>query len=215
MASASQKTVHQYNKNSVESPNRTSEVRKSVASCARQQQRKELTHMTISLLKNIHVDYLNALALESTAKTVDSYKNDLRAAERHFGSDRNAKTLTVDEVQAYFDSPAVTQKRDGSPRNLITISKQRRTFSLALRWAFRHERIDSLPLPDSKTAKEPTTTVETNDVETNDVNTADLTPISKADEIFPEDTETPKKSKKSSKVSPKAAKAKAPRKAKA
>jgi len=95
--------------------------------------------------------------LEKSGKsrgTVFSYSLDLGVAERHFGANRDAATITTDEVAEYFESAAVTKNRSGGSKNAITIAKLRRTLRMALVWAAEEKLLAVAPIPVTAKVKE-------------------------------------------------------------
>ena len=51
------------------------------------------------------------------------------------------------KVAAFFESPAVTMRRNGKPKTQVTIGKTRRVLRMALTWAEEECRIAKAPLP--------------------------------------------------------------------
>jgi hypothetical protein len=51
-------------------------------------------------------------------------------------------------VLAYFESAAVTKKRNGKARNQITIDKVRRVFRMALCWLVEVGVLKEAPIPE-------------------------------------------------------------------
>ena len=92
--------------------------------------------------------YIAALQFDGrSTKTADSYAADLKVAAKYLGQDTDIRALTKERVQEFFDAPVVVQKRDGSPKNAISIAKTRRILRLALTWAADSGWIDEAPIP--------------------------------------------------------------------
>jgi hypothetical protein len=98
--------------------------------------------------------YLRHLEKEGRSRgTVFSYSLDLNVAARHFGETRDVKSITVEDVAAYFESDAVTKNRGGGAKNPITVSKLRRTLRMALEWGAKVGLLGTAPVPASEKAK--------------------------------------------------------------
>ena len=92
--------------------------------------------------------YLAAIRMNGrTGGTAASYENDLKVALKHFGADTDIRELNPTRVREFFDSPAVTKRRNGEPKNPVSIAKTRRILRLALCWAVESGWIDVAPLP--------------------------------------------------------------------
>ncbi|MBI1850651.1 MAG: site-specific integrase [Planctomycetes bacterium] len=99
-------------------------------------------------LGDVVAGYLEHLEeADKSEGTIFSYRMDLKAAVDHFGEDTAASTLTPTKVANFYESDAVTQKRNGKKRSTITISKTRRVFRLAMTWAAENGLIEKLPIP--------------------------------------------------------------------
>lgn len=110
--------------------------------------------LTIGQLVDSHAADLEVRG--KSAKTVASYRNDLRVAARYFGEDARVTSLTPKKVAAYFESDDVCANRKGGRRNDITINKIRRTFRMALERLAEVGILEKAPVPE--TAGEKATT---------------------------------------------------------
>ena len=100
---------------------------------------------TLALLAE---SYLAAIRLNGrTGGTASSYENDLKVALKHFGADTDLRALNPTSVGEFFDAPVVTTRRNGQPKNPVSIAKTRRILRLALVWAVESGWIDVAPLP--------------------------------------------------------------------
>lgn len=99
--------------------------------------------------------YLKRLEKEGKSRgTVFSYSLDLNVAARHFGEARDVKSITVEDVAAYFECDAVTKNRGGGPKNAITVAKLRRTLRMALEWGAKAGWLWTAPIPVTAKVKE-------------------------------------------------------------
>ena len=88
--------------------------------------------------------------------TASSYAADLKVALKYLGAETDIRDLNPTRVAEFFDSPAVTKRRNGAPKNPISVAKTRRILRLALCWAVESGWIDVAPLPlrDAKSPKD-------------------------------------------------------------
>lgn len=100
---------------------------------------------TIAWLAKKYTDHL--VRIGHSEGTARSYMADLAVAKKHFGPDRDIKTLTVAEVAEFFESDRVTKKRNGKKKNEISIAKTRRVFRLALGYAEEKGWVTQAPIP--------------------------------------------------------------------
>ena len=102
----------------------------------------------VPTLAHLSESYLAAIRLNGrTGGTAASYENDLKVALKHFGADTDIRALNPTSVGEFFDSPAVTTRRNGDPKNPVSVAKTRRILRLALVWAVESGWIDVAPLP--------------------------------------------------------------------
>ena len=79
--------------------------------------------------------------------TASSYAADLKVALKHFGAETDIRDLNPTRVAEFFDAAVVTKRRNGAPKNPISVAKTRRILRLALCWAVESGWIDVAPLP--------------------------------------------------------------------
>jgi hypothetical protein len=101
--------------------------------------------MSVQRLAAAYLDHLR-LAGKSMA-TQFSYSMDLGIAKRELGAETLIADLTPERVAAFFESPAVTTRKNGRPKTQVTIDKTRRVLRMALTWAEEEGRIAEAPLP--------------------------------------------------------------------
>jgi len=101
--------------------------------------------MSVQRLAAAYLDHLR-LAGKSMA-TQFSYSMDLGIAKRELGAETLIADLTPERVAAFFESPAVTVRKNGKPKTQVTIDKTRRVLRMALVWAEEENRIAKAPLP--------------------------------------------------------------------
>ena len=109
---------------------------------------KKLTIPENPTLQDVCDGYIESIQKDGrTSGTAASYTNDLKVATKFLGAQSPVNQLTVERVQEFFDSPGVTTKRNGVPKNSISIAKTRRILRLALVWATEAKWIKAAPLP--------------------------------------------------------------------
>lgn len=96
---------------------------------------------TLSGLRELYLAHLAQIG--KTPATVASYGIDLGVAIAFFGADASVADLTPDDVQRYYDCPAVTRTRTGKEKSPVTTAKIRRVLRMALAWAG----CDAQPIP--------------------------------------------------------------------
>ncbi len=101
--------------------------------------------LTLAQLAESYLKHLEEIG--KSPATVFSYKMDLKIARDHFGDETPVIDLTPEKVAHFFDSDAVTKRKNGKPKTEVTINKIRRVLRLALVWAKETKLIDSVPLP--------------------------------------------------------------------
>lgn len=100
---------------------------------------------TLSLLAD---SYIKSIQMGGrSGGTASSYAADLRVALRFLGSETDIRDLTPTRVGEFFDAPVVTKRRNGEPKNPISIAKTRRILRLALCWSVESGWLDVAPLP--------------------------------------------------------------------
>lgn len=102
--------------------------------------------VTLAALCERYIAALDAGGEHSLA-TTRSYGAELRLACREIGGDTALVDLTVNRVQKYFDSPAVTTTREGGPKAAVGVAKTRRVLRLALLWACEQGLVAQVPVP--------------------------------------------------------------------
>jgi len=102
--------------------------------------------MTLAQLADSYLHHLEAVG--KSEGTVRSYRGDLNVALRVLGAETKVSDLTEKKVRGFFESDAVTKKRDGKPRNPITVAKQRRVLRLAVEWLVEVGVLKAAPIPE-------------------------------------------------------------------
>ena len=82
--------------------------------------------------------------------TVFSYTAELRLACKLLGRDTKLAAITPEQMQAFYDSDAVTKLRSGRAKAPASIAKSRRVIRLALCYAAMAGWIERIPLPPSE-----------------------------------------------------------------
>jgi len=108
--------------------------------------------MTVTRLAEAYLRHLGDLG--KSLATQFSYSMDLGIAKRELGPETRIADLTPERVAAFFESPAVTMRKNGKPKTQVTIDKTRRVLRMALEWAEEENRIAKAPLPTTTTEKE-------------------------------------------------------------
>jgi len=108
--------------------------------------------MTVTRLAEVYLRHLGDLG--KSLATQFSYSMDLGIAKRELGEATLIADLTPERVAAFFESPAVTVRKNGKPKTQVTIDKTRRVLRMALVWAEEECRIAKAPLPTTTTEKE-------------------------------------------------------------
>jgi len=108
---------------------------------------KKRTGSTPTTMAGLADAYAAHLTEAKSAATALGYRMELQKAIAHFGAETPIGDLTPRKVQNYNTSPAVTQKKNGEPKDEKTINKTTRVFRLALVWAAEVGLIDEAPLP--------------------------------------------------------------------
>jgi hypothetical protein len=101
--------------------------------------------LTLAQLSAAYLEHLQAVG--KSLATVFSYSMDLQTAKKALGVDTKIADLTPEQVAEYYESPAVTTRRNGKPKTQVTIDKCRRVLRLALVWAEETGLIAEAPLP--------------------------------------------------------------------
>jgi len=102
--------------------------------------------LTLAQLADSYLHHLEAVG--KSEGTVRSYRGDLKVALRLLGAETKVADLTEKKVRGFFESDAVCRKRDGKPRNPITVAKQRRVLRLALCWLVEVGVLKQAPIPE-------------------------------------------------------------------
>lgn len=99
-------------------------------------------------LSDAAASYLVALDNDAAGLgTLSSYRAELQLAMRELGEGILLADLTVDRVQAYFESDAVMMTRVGKPKAKPTFDKTRRVLRLCLLHAQDAGLIEVAPIP--------------------------------------------------------------------
>jgi hypothetical protein len=101
--------------------------------------------MTVTRLAEAYLRHLGDLG--KSLATQFSYSMDLGIAKRELGPETRIADLTPERVAAFFESPAVTVRKNGRPKTQVTIDKTRRVLRMALEWAEEENRVAKAPLP--------------------------------------------------------------------
>jgi hypothetical protein len=108
----------------------------------------------VPTLKDLCAAYIASIQMDGRSSgTAASYENDLKVATKFFGEDATLLDMTRERIREYFDSPAVTLKRNGEMKNAISIAKTRRILRLALCWAADSGWIGEAPIPVAEDSK--------------------------------------------------------------
>jgi hypothetical protein len=102
-------------------------------------------NLTLGHLAGLYLDHLQQTG--KSLATQFSYSMDLVVAKRVLGNDTLIANLTPERVAEYYASPEVTMRKNGKPRQKVTIDKCRRVLRLALVWAADMGLIAETPLP--------------------------------------------------------------------
>ena len=111
--------------------------------------------MSIQRLALAYLDHLRLLG--KSIATQFSYSMDLGIAKRELGAETRIADLTPERVAAFFESPAVTMRKNGKPKTQVTIDKTRRVLRMALVWAEEENLTPKAPLPTSTATEKGTT----------------------------------------------------------
>ncbi len=104
-------------------------------------------------LADVVAGYLEHLEQRgSSESTISGYRAELKAAARTLGEDTLISSITVEHVERYFESDAVTKTRAGRPRSTRTIDRSRRVLRLALWWAEETKLISKAPIREDEPA---------------------------------------------------------------
>jgi hypothetical protein len=101
--------------------------------------------MTVTRLAAAYLGHLQDMG--KSLATQFSYSMDLGIAKKELGGETRIEDLTLEKVAAFFESPAVTMRKNGKPKTKVTIDKTRRVFRMALAWAEEENLIAKAPLP--------------------------------------------------------------------
>jgi hypothetical protein len=82
--------------------------------------------------------------------TTASYAMELKTAQAELGAQTRVADLTVEQVQAFFDSKRVTRLKSGKSKAKPSIDKTRRVLRLALCWAEDKKLIEKAPIPETQ-----------------------------------------------------------------
>lgn len=99
-------------------------------------------------LSDVAEGYLESLQADGSETTIASYRAELKRAAAALGSDTVVADLTARRVSNYFESDAVTKKKNGKDKGPLTVDKTRRVLRLALCWAVQEGLIEKAPLPE-------------------------------------------------------------------
>ena len=100
---------------------------------------------TLSLLADA---YIKSIQMGGrSGGTASSYTADLKVALKYLGAETDIRDLNPTRVAEFFDAPVVTKRRNGAPKNPISVAKTRRILRLALCWAVESGWLDVAPLP--------------------------------------------------------------------
>lgn len=109
---------------------------------------RRATPVSPTCLAAVCAKYLASLVDRGkSAGTARSYGADVAILLRALGRETEIATLTETQVAAYFDSDAVTKRRDGSPKDPVSVAKIRRIAKQVLEFAEEKRLVDVAPLP--------------------------------------------------------------------
>jgi len=108
--------------------------------------------MSVTRLAAAYLEHLRDMG--KSMATQFSYSMDLGLAKRELGAETLITDLTPERVAAFFESEAVTTRKNGKRKSQVTIDKCRRVLRMALEWAEADCRIAKAPLPTKTTENE-------------------------------------------------------------
>jgi len=88
--------------------------------------------MSVTRLAAAYLEHLRDMG--KSLATQFSYSMDLGIAKRELGAETRIADLTPERVAAFFESSAVTMRKNGKPKTQVTIDKTRRVLRMALTW---------------------------------------------------------------------------------
>jgi hypothetical protein len=99
--------------------------------------------------------YLKSLEANGRSRgCVFSYSIECAMAMKHFGPETPVATFTTRKIKEFFESPKVTTRRNGDPKNQLSIDKTRRVVRQLLLWLAEVGVYDEAPIPDLKAKTE-------------------------------------------------------------
>jgi hypothetical protein len=107
--------------------------------------RKPKADVTLAELAERYIKHLEDQG--KSPGTCSSYGAELKLAMKELGPETLIASLTPEQVQAYFESKAVTKLRSGKKKAQPSIDKTRRVLRLALVFAAEKKLIASAPIP--------------------------------------------------------------------